>query len=87
MQPSVNSHEPREQKWTYASLTVLDGPRRLKPAQVAFDRLLFREPPHLTSNQVEIILTNGDAEQRQMAIVLPHDDNATRIPIRLLPIE
>jgi hypothetical protein len=44
----------------------------------------FAEPPHLTSSQVEIILVNGDAQQRHMAIVLPHDANATRIPIRLI---
>jgi hypothetical protein len=83
MQPSLDTPRPPKRNWTYASLTVIDGSRELKPAQVAFDRLLFREPPHLTSSQVEIILTNGDAEQRTLATVLPHDPEATRIPIRL----
>lgn len=72
--------------WTYASLTVLDGQRRLKPAQAAFDRIYFTTPPRLTSRQIEIILVNGDAEQRHLALVLPHDADATRIPIQLLPM-
>src|SRR6266542_2594463 len=87
MQPSLNTAHRQEQAWTYASITVLEGERRLKPAQVAFDRLLFTEPPRLTSGQIEIILVNGDAEQRHFAIVLPHDAGAIRIPIRLLAME
>jgi hypothetical protein len=69
----------------YASLTVRDGDRTLKPTQVAFDGVYFAEPPHLTSEQIEIVLVNGDEEQRHLARVLPHDPTATRIPIRLLP--
>jgi hypothetical protein len=86
-------HLPRQpvpqhrQAWIYADLTVLDDDRQLKPAEAAFDRLCFNEPPRLTSRQIEIVLTNGDEEQRHQAIVLPHDPNATRIPIRLLPME
>jgi len=71
--------------WLYASLEVLDGERRLKPTHFAFDRIVFNAPPGLTSQKVEIILTNGDETQRHMATVLPHDSSATRIPIRLHP--
>ena len=69
---------------TYASLTVIDGARQLKPAQVAFDRLLFEEPPALVSHTVEVIITNGPDVHRHLAAVLPHPADATRIPIRLL---
>jgi hypothetical protein len=86
MQPSLERPaRTSEQGWLYASLAVLDGPRRIKPAQVGPDLLLFDEPPHLTSSRVEIILTNGDEEQRHFATVLPHDEDAKRIPIRLMP--
>jgi len=83
MQRSLEVARP-EQGWIYAALTVLDGQRRLKPTHAAFDRLYFAEPPRLASSQVEIILTNGDAEQCHTALVLPHAPDATRIPIRLL---
>lgn len=69
----------------YASLTVIDGQRILKPAQVGYDSLIFDQPPRLESKQIEIILRNGDAEQRHFATVLPHDQNAARIPIQLGP--
>jgi hypothetical protein len=86
MQPSL---EPQtdSQKWIYADLTVFDGPRKLKPTHAAFDRLRFAQPPRLSGEQIEIILINGDAEQRHRAAVLPHDPDATRIPIRLLAME
>ena len=85
MQPSLNAPHPRPAGWTYASLLVIDGTRQLKPSQAAFDRLLFDQPPRLTSRHIQIILTNGDQEQRHTAIVLPHDPDATRIPIQLSP--
>ena len=53
-------------------------------AALAVDRLRFAEPPHLTGSEIEIVLTNGLAEQRHTATVLPHDPNATLIPIRLV---
>lgn len=62
----------------------VDGPRKLKPSHVSFDSLRFVEPPRLTSEQVEIVLVNGEEEQRNMAVVLPHDAGATLIPIRLV---
>ena len=85
MQPPLDVPAVTEGKWVYASLTVRDGNRKLKPSHVAFDRLRFDHPPHLTSRQVEIILVNGNEEQRHLATVLPHDPEATRIPIELLP--
>ena len=85
MNPSrQNIADRREAGWTYASLAVIDGARLLKPAAVAFDRIDFAQAPHLTSAEIQIVLTNGDAEQRHVAAVLPHDHGATRIPIRLL---
>jgi hypothetical protein len=85
MQPSLDTtNHAHARQWVYASLTVIDGRRHIKPAQVASDRLLFISPPRLTSGTVEIIITNGDQEQRHTAVVLPHDAEATRIPIRLL---
>lgn len=86
MHPSLTTAAgaPRQQ-WTYATLIVIDGQRQLKPTHVSFDRLRFAEPPCLQSTTVEIILLNGDEEQRHMAVVLPHDPDATRIPIRLSP--
>jgi hypothetical protein len=86
MQPAAKIHRPNQHRWVYASLTVCDGPRRLKPSEVSFDLLRFIEPPHLTSNRIEIILVNGDHEQRHFAMVLPHEADATHIPIQLLPI-
>lgn len=85
MQPSLISTRPAKQSWVYATLTVIDGARQLKPAEVGFDRIRFDHPPHLTSRQVELILVNGNEEQRHFAAVLPHDPEATRIPIELLP--
>lgn len=86
MQPSLERPtRPSGQGWVYASLAVLDGPRQLKPAQVGPDLLLFDEPPHLISDRVEIILRNGTSEQRHFAVVLPHDADAKRISIQLLP--
>jgi hypothetical protein len=84
MPPLINAARPQKAKWVYASLSVRDGDRLLNPCQVAPDWLLFAQPPHLASPQVEIILTNGPEEQRGYAQVLPHDPNATKIPIRLL---
>jgi hypothetical protein len=85
MQPTL-SIPHSDSKWVYATLTVFDGQRKLKPAQVSTDWVLFSQPPKLASAQIEIVLVNGDAEQRHTAIVLPHEPDATRIPIQLLPI-
>jgi hypothetical protein len=86
MQPSVKSPSPATRHgWVYASLIVVDGERRLKPSHVGPDDVRFPTPPRLTSEKIEIILTNGDEEQRNYAIVLPHDPDATQIPIELLP--
>lgn len=83
MQPSTQSPRTSQHSWTYATLTVVDGQRRLKPTHAAFDRLHFTQPPRLTSTEIAIILTNGPDKQRHTATVLPHEPDATRIPIRL----
>jgi hypothetical protein len=84
MQPSVKTLGSAEQSWVYVKLTVVDGTRQLKPCEVSFDEINFNNPPHLTSSEVEIILVNGDEEDRHIAEVLPHDADATQIPIRLI---
>lgn len=84
-QTSETTIRQRANSWVYASLTVIDGERKLKPAQVGPNFVLFRQPPHLTSAEIEIILTNGEGLQQHMATVLPHDADATEIPIRLAP--
>lgn len=86
MQPSLKTPtRTSRQGWVYASLAVVDGTRQLKPAQIGPDHLLFREPPRLTSERVEIVVTNGDRQHRRLATVLPHDPEATEVPIQLLP--
>jgi len=87
MEPSLKSPTSAGSQWVYATLTVIDGQRSIKPAQVAFDVLEFSNPPRLTSDTVQIIVTNGDQEHTHTAMVLPHDADATRIPIRLVPRE
>jgi hypothetical protein len=83
MPPSLSTSHASRTNWIYVSIRVRDGERELKPAQIAFDRILFDSPPRLISSRVQVIIRNGDVEQRSMAIVLPHDPEATRIPIRL----
>jgi hypothetical protein len=84
MDPALKPAQSAQSTWTYASLTVCDAGRQLKPSHAAFDRLRFVDPPHLISARVEIIIANGDQVQRHTAIVLPHDPDATRIPIQLV---
>ena len=50
------------------------------------DEISFDQPPHIVDEQIEILLTNGDEHQRHLAEVLPHDANATEIPIRLIKL-
>ena len=84
MQPSSSTVPTAPARsWVYASLAVIDGQRRLKPAQVSSDHLLFSEPPCLVSDEVEVIVSNGDEEQHTYAIILPHDPAAKRIPIQI----
>jgi hypothetical protein len=85
MHPSVTSGKTKPNNWVYASLTVRDGDRFLRPTHVASDRILFAEPPRLISQQIEIVLANGDVQERHMAVVAPHAADATSIPIRLMP--
>jgi hypothetical protein len=82
MQTSVEIPQQSKHKWTYATVRVHDGDRVLKPTHIGPDDIRFSEPPHLVSSEVEVILTVGDAGQRSRVIVLPHDANATVIPIQ-----
>ena len=82
---SLNTAQSTKKKgWTYATLTVMDGVRQLRPREVGGDQIYFTDPPHLVSEQVEVIITVGDEEQRQMVTVLPHDAEATQIPIQFV---
>jgi hypothetical protein len=69
-------------QWLYTTITLSDGQRILQPTHVSFDRVVFSTPPRLTTSQVEIVITNGPDEFRSTAEVLPHDPDATEIPIR-----
>jgi hypothetical protein len=80
-----NSQKLSGRSYLYARLCIIDGPRRLRPCQVGPEFVAFDEPPHLQSARVEIVLTNGDQEQRHWATVLAHDPEATQIPVKLSP--
>jgi hypothetical protein len=74
--------EPTSSRWVYATISLYDGQRVLSPTHVSQDRVIFQTPPHLTSSKVEIVIANGTDEFRSIVDVLPHDRNATEIPIR-----
>jgi hypothetical protein len=86
MQPPTETAKSNG-KWIYVSLAVFDNGRKIKPTQVSFDHVRFAQPPRLTSNKIEIVLVNGDEEQRSWALVLPHEPDATRIPIQLVGVK
>lgn len=74
-------------QWNYVEIRVIDGERVLRPTHVAFDRLIFAQPPNLRSRQVEIVITNNGKSHSSQAVVLPHDADSTHIPIRLITTE
>ncbi len=84
MDPIIESGISRANDYVYAELLVLDGDRRLRPTHACATRLNFYEPPRLVSETIEIVLTNGDEQDRHLATVLPHDADASEIPIQLL---
>ncbi len=84
MDAPTNNAATERPTWLYASLTVFDGPRKLKPMRMGPEYFDFREPPRLISKTVEIIVKNGDREYRSQVRILPHDPEATRIPVRTL---
>lgn len=59
----------------------------LRPTHIAFDRLIFTEPPKLISGVVQIVITNNGASHKSRAQVLPHDGDSTRIPIQMIEVE
>jgi hypothetical protein len=79
--------EKESSQWVYTSIALHDADRVLQPTHVSFDRVLFCLPPRLTSNRVEIIISNGQDEFRSFVEVLPHDKDAIEIPIRSLNSE
>jgi hypothetical protein len=79
--------ETSARQWNYVDVEVKDGQRLLRPTHVAFDRLIFAEPPNLTSQQIEIIITNNGQSHSSHALVLPHELLATYIPIQLINAE
>jgi hypothetical protein len=79
------SHQIAEKKssqWVYTTITLHDSDRALYPTHVSSDRVIFRTAPQLTSTRVEIVIKNGEDEFRSLADVLPHNHDATEIPIR-----
>ena len=86
MDSSVNIPRKATPRGVYAELTVFDGQRQLRPTEVGPNDVSFDQPPHIVHQQIEILLTNGDEHQRHLAEVLPHDADATDIPIRLIQL-
>lgn len=66
--------------WNYVDVQVLDGDRVLHPTHLSFDRLIFAEPPNLSSESVHIVITNNGQSHTSQAHVLPHDSTATPHP-------
>jgi len=79
-----NPTETSATQWNYVEVRVTDGQRVLRPTHTSFDRLIFAEPPNLSSKQIEIAVTNNGQSHTSQARVLPHDPASTRIPIELI---
>jgi hypothetical protein len=82
-----NSADKQTAQWNYVDVQVLDGQRVLRPTHVSFDQLIFAEPPNLSSQHIEIVITNNGRSHPSRATVLPHDPQSTRIPIQLIQTE
>jgi hypothetical protein len=82
-----NTPSPTSERWNYVDVQVKDGQRVLRPTHVAFDRLIFAQPPNLSSRSVEIIVTNNGQSHSSRVQILPHDASATRIPIQIIDAE
>ena len=82
-----NPTPPSATQWNYVDVHVTDGQRVLRPTHVAFDRLIFAEPPNLSSQQIEIVVTNNGQSHSSQALILPHKPSATQIPIQLINTE
>jgi hypothetical protein len=79
--------EASQRQWNYVDVQITDGQRVLRPTHIAFDRLIFAEPPNLTSHEIEIVVTNNGQPHTSRAVVLAHEPCSTRIPIRLIQTE
>jgi hypothetical protein len=80
---STSGESPASQ-WNYVKLEVLDADRVLRPTHCSFDFLIFKDPPKVTSDIIQVIVTNRGIPHSRYARVLPHDETATRIPIELI---
>jgi hypothetical protein len=75
---------PGTAQWTYTELMVIDADREIRPTHVCGTYIRFKEPPELTSEQITVVIRNGDRETRHAASVLAHDRGAREIPIQLI---
>jgi hypothetical protein len=82
-----NAPTPSVERWNYVDVHVMDGQRVLRPTHVAFDRLIFTEPPNFSSQNIEIIVTSNGQSHSSRALVLPHEPSTTSIPIQLIKTE
>jgi hypothetical protein len=78
------SAKTRAAQWNYVDVQVLDGERVLHPTHISFNHLNFTEPPNLSAEFIQIILTNNGQSHASQARVLPHDRASARIPIQLI---
>jgi hypothetical protein len=76
--------EQKSSQWVYTTIRLHDGQRVLYPTHVSSDRIIFHAPPKLAATQVEVTIRSGDHEVRSWVEVLPHDANATEIPVRII---
>lgn len=72
--------------WPYLDIAVREGARELKPTHVCATEMIFTDAPRFTSDQVTLITRSGQRETTRLARVLPHEQDATQIPIRLLAV-
>lgn len=85
--PPSGPASTRWPSWNYVEVSVQDGPRHLRPTHVSHDYLIFTEPPQLTSNEIDITISDNAGSDTSRVRVLPHDPSATQIPIQYLDIE
>ncbi len=74
-------------EWNYVDVQVLDGDRVLHPTHTSFDRLIFAEPPRISSEFLQIIVTNNGQSHSSRARVLAHESTSTDVPIQLIEHE
>jgi len=86
-QSQPNPAAANSKKWNYVEVEVRDDKRSLRPTHVCSTDLIFKTPPAIASKHIEIIVTNNGQPHSRWAVVLPHDPDATQIPIQLIDAE